>query len=196
MCSLFKNSDLVKQQLQNIAQSGKIPAALNFETESKFLPDGELSVIQNTIGELKPGGSVWFQTDGAWSSYHLLEFILDKTGPAAVSFTTWSISEIAITRFLHWKESGRITELQAVIDNGLRNRKPAIYQQAVKAFPNLKVAHCHAKATVVRSQTHDITFIGSANYTKNPRKEVGVIIWDSAIAQANEQWIKEVVNGH
>ncbi|WP_374949616.1 hypothetical protein [Mucilaginibacter sp.] len=135
-------------------------------------------------------------TDGAWSNYDLLEYILVITGAAEVSFTTWAISEVAINRFLTWKAAGMITELNAVIDVGLRNRKPAVFQQAVAAFPNLSIGHIHAKATVVISGTHHITLIGSANYTKNPRKEVGAIFWDESIALANAGWIKEEVYGH
>jgi len=188
---LFSAGDLISPEKQDSVQAGKEPGALHFQSEAAFQESAELMAIKTTIGQLQPGRSVWFQTDGAWSNYHLLEYMLDLAGPADVYFTTWSISEVAITKFLSWKNAGRITDLHAIIDVGLRNRKPAIYHQAIAAFPNLKVAHCHAKATVVLSATHHITFIGSANYTKNPRKEVGVIIWDEAIALANKQWIKE-----
>lgn len=193
MGSWFKNKDLVTSTAAKYLQPAKDADAVHFDSTADFETAIELEAIKNTIGSLTPGRSVWFKTDGAWSSYHLLEYILQLTGPAEVCFTTWSISEVAITKFLRWKADGLITGLSAVIDVGLRNRKPQIYQQAVQAFKNLKIAHCHAKATVVVNDTHHITFIGSANYTKNPRKEVGVIIWDKSIALANMNWIKEEV---
>jgi hypothetical protein len=195
MSSLFRNSDLKQPAKQESVQPGQNASAMHFDSDPSFVIAPELAAIKTAIGELQPGRSVWFKTDGAWSSYDLLGYILGITGPAEVCFTTWSISEVAISKFLSWKNTGVITDLQAVIDVGLRNRKPAIFAQAVQAFPKLKIAHCHAKATVVISGSHHITFIGSANYTKNPRKEVGVIIWDEAIALANQQWIKEEVNG-
>jgi hypothetical protein len=194
MAGLFNSSDIKSAAKQSL-QPQKQAEALEFASASVFEDAPELSAIENKIGQLTPGKSVWFKTDGAWSSYHLLEYILQLTGPAEVCFTTWSISEVAITKFLAWKANGSITDLHAVIDTGLRNRKPAIYHQAVAAFPKLKIAHCHAKATVVISGSHHITFIGSANYTKNPRKEVGVIIWDKEITLANQRWIKEETNG-
>jgi hypothetical protein len=200
MCSLFKNADLQVSQANNLQKPGAITvnqqaAAQRFDSDAEFLAASELKLIEKAIGKLLPGKSIWFKTDGAWSNYHLLEYILGITGAAEVCFTTWSISEVAITKFLSWKADGRITDLFAVIDVGLRNRKPAIYHQAIAAFPNLKVAHCHAKATVVISAEHHITFIGSSNYTRNPRKEVGVIIWDENIARANQAYIKEEVYG-
>jgi hypothetical protein len=176
-------------------ETSKRPKSLAYNSSAAFVSGNELDVIRKEIGALEAGKAVWFMTDGAWSNYHLLEYILELTGPAEVFFTTWAISEDAITRFLNWKAAGMITELAAVIDVGLRNRKPAIFQQAQAAFPNLKIAHIHAKATVVISGTHHITFIGSSNYTKNPRKEVGAIFWDKDLASANANWIKEEVYG-
>ncbi|RYE26848.1 MAG: hypothetical protein EOP45_03095 [Sphingobacteriaceae bacterium] len=195
MHSLFSNKDLKVPVVSESLVPSKQADALPFDSVCEFTAAKELDVIRAKIGELLPGRSVWFKTDGAWSNYHLLEYILNLTGPAEVYFTTWAISEVAITKFLALKEAGLITDLYAVIDTGLRNRKPQVYQQAVAAFPKLKIAHCHAKATVVISKTHQITFIGSANYTRNPRKEVGVILWDNEISQANAAWIKEEING-
>lgn len=190
----FDNSEVSAERLAQPEKKDKAEA-LHFETSSEFVSAIELDVIEKVIGDLKPGKAVWFKTDGAWSNYHLLEYILNITGPALVYFTTWAISEIAITRFLELKKSGKIIDVFAVIDSGLRNRKPAVYQQAVHAFPNLKIAHCHAKATVIESGSHHITFIGSANYTRNPRKEVGVILWCNEIAEANKNWILDEING-
>lgn len=194
--SWFTAGELKAPEKQQSLQPALKAEGIAFNSEAHFENSTELTVIRSTIGDLNAGQSVYFKTDGAWSNWHLLEYILELTGPAEVCFTTWAISEVAITKFLAWKESGKITDLHAVIDVGLRNRKPAIFHQAIGAFPKLKVAHCHAKATVVISATHHITFIGSANYTKNPRKEVGIIIWDKNIAQANERWIKQEVNGN
>jgi hypothetical protein len=193
--SWFTTGELISPQKQQSLQPELKAEAIAFDSDASFEASTELAMIRSTIGDLQPGRSVYFKTDGAWSNWHLLEYILQLTGPAEVCFTTWAISEVAITKFLAWKDAGKITDLHAVIDVGLRNRKPAIFHQAIGAFPKLKVAHCHAKATVVISATHHITFIGSANYTKNPRKEVGIIIWDKTIAEANERWIKEEVNG-
>ncbi|MBS7565091.1 hypothetical protein KHS38_11810 [Mucilaginibacter sp. Bleaf8] len=195
MKALFSTADLITPQKAEQLQPKKEAEAIAFSTEPVFERGPDLEAIRATIGELQPGQSVCFKTDGAWSNYYLLEYILQLTGPAEVCFTTWAISEIAITKFLSWQASGLITELHAVIDVGLRNKKPAIYHRAAATFTNLKFAHCHAKATVITNGSHHITLIGSANYTKNPRKEVGVIIWDKNIALANQRWIKEVTNG-
>lgn len=191
----FSNNDIAVIEKQKQLTVDHTAEAIKFDSGNEFISASELEAIRNKIGQIQEGQSIWFKTDGAWSNYHLLEYILQITGPALVYFTTWSISEIAITKFLNWKSSGHIIDIYAVIDAGLRNRKPEIYHRAVKAFPNLKIAHCHAKATVIESGTHHIAFIGSANYTKNPRKEVGVVIWSKEIADANKNWILDEING-
>lgn len=193
--SWFNNSDVSVSSRPQQLTVERTAESIEFDSQADFVSAPELEIVKNKIGVLQPGKSVWFKTDGAWSNYHLLEYILQITGPAMVYFTTWAISEIAITKFLNWKSSGQIIDVYAVIDAGLRNRKPQVFQQANNAFQNLKIAHCHAKATVVESGTHHITFIGSANYTRNPRKEVGVILWDKTIADANKNWIINEING-
>jgi len=159
----------------------------------EFISGEDLKAIKKAIGELTDKSSLFFMTKGAWSNIRLLEYILEVTGPAEVYFTTWAISEDAIRKFVSWKESGLITDLYAVMDAGLRNRKPAIYQQAIAAFPNLKISSCHAKVVVIRNDHFAFTLIGSANMTKNPRREVGLILSDQQLAEENIKWILEEV---
>lgn len=158
--------------------------------------DGEdLRTVKKTIGDIKPNSSVFFMTNGAWSNISILEYLLQITGPADVYFSTWSISADAIRKFTLWKESGLITDLYAVMDIGIRNRKPEIYQQAIAAFPKLKLSKCHAKVAVILGDKHAFTVMGSANFTRNPRREAGMITSDIRIAEANASWIvKEVCN--
>lgn len=192
---LFKNSDIdVATPGTGESHSPKATAS-SIAIDNSFATGASLDLIETTIGQLRPGASIFFKTDGAWSNIELLEYILAQTGPADVYFTTWSISAEAITRFTSWQQRGVINDLVAILDSGIRNRKPEIYQQATGAFRKLKTAACHAKVTVIRSDNHHITLMGSANYTKNPRIETGVIILSEDLAEANIYWILEVLNG-
>lgn len=190
MCSWFSSADLKSKTPPEVSKA----EGISFAVKNKFIEATEQKAIHAHVGQLKINESIWFKTDGAWSNIDLLEYLLGITGPAVVYFSTWAISEISISKFLKWKSDGLITDLFAVIDAGLRNRKPAIYQQAVMAFPNLKIAHCHAKATVIQNDKYDIAFIGSANYTRNPRIEVGTITWNKEVAEGNKKWIENEIN--
>src|SRR5476651_738436 len=107
---LFSYADIKSAAQPAPNESAKDAQALHFDTEAQFIAGNELKSIQRTIGNLVPGKAIWFKTDGAWSTINLLEYILNITGPAAVSFTTWAINEVAITRFIAWKQSGLITD--------------------------------------------------------------------------------------
>ena len=179
---------------EEVSPSGKAQALGSpVPGEVDFIAGEDLKAMKEAIGALTAKSSLFFMTKGAWSNIRLLEYILEVTGPAEVYFTTWAISEDAIRKFVSWKESGLVTDLFAVMDAGLRNRKPAIYQQAIAAFPNLKVSSCHAKVVVIRNDHFAFTLVGSANMTKNPRREVGLILSDQQLAEENIKWILEEV---
>jgi hypothetical protein len=187
---LFKSSDIMPG---GGTQAGQEPAAMavGFKAINRFITGEKLQVLQTTIGSLNPDECIHFKTAGAWSNIHILEYILMQTGPANIYFTTWSISAEAIARFTEWENQGTAKQIFAVLDAGIRNRKPELYQQSIGAFANLAITHVHAKVTVVQNLTHHITLMGSANFTRNPRIETGCVTWNKALANAHIQWILE-----
>jgi hypothetical protein len=187
--SLFKTTD--------IKLTGSQPADIHkasgthFYSPTAFASSKSMNALRETFQNLQEGGSCYYITDGAWSNIELLEYLLAKTGPANVYFTTWSISAEAITRFGIWHDELAIIDLWAVLDTGLNNRKPADYQLATGTFKYLRTCKCHAKVTVIENADHHLVIMGSANYTKNPRKEAGIVIWDKGLADYNIKWILE-----
>jgi len=191
--SLFSISEINKN---NTADEINKSASLEFPYKGSFVNGRSKKELEISINQLKKGFCKFFRTDGAWSNIEILEYLLKQTGEANVYLCTWSISEEAIRRFNVWKETGQIKNLYTIIDNGLRNRKPEIYQSAVAMFENLKFTALHAKITIIENDTHKITLLTSANYTRNPRTEVGIIIWDDELANENIKWIKEAINAN
>lgn len=190
--SLFSSTDLNSFTEGHSCPSVKSAVGSSIDLQDPiFLSGDKLSVISQAIGNLHDHSSIFFMTDGAWSNIELIEYILKFTGPANLYFTTWSIAADTIVRLHAWQESGLILDSFAILDQGIRNRKPEILQQATAAFNNLKLSKCHAKVTVIQNDKHSITLMGSANFTRNPRKEVGMIIKSEALANANIKWILE-----
>ena len=130
-------------------------------------------------------------TDGAWSNIDIVEALLSITGAADVSFCTWSISIDAIRKFTEWQASGVIKSLHVIMDQGIRNRKPEIHQQATVAFKNLRLIKCHAKVAIVSNALYSFVVVGSANFTNNPRKEAGMIINSNEILNQNLKWMRK-----
>lgn len=186
--SLFKSSDLhdTATELSVNKSSGT-----HYIASQCFISDERQSTIRESVGALERGLSCCYVTDGAWSNIELLEHLLSITGPANLYLTTFAISAEALTRIAAWQSSLQIIETWAVLDDGLRKRKPAEYQQATGVFNNLRVCKCHAKVMVIANNNYQVAVCGSANFTKNHRKESGVIIFDQSVAENYILWIME-----
>lgn len=190
--SLFSSTDVMAAAAP--AAADKKAGTQSFGSET-FTARERLDNIEKYIADLQPGQSCCYLTYGAWSSIELLEHLLNKSGPAAVYFSTWSISAEAIARAAAWHNTGVITDLHVLLDAGLRNRKPDLFQQALGSFPKLKITAIHAKVTVVQNELYNLVVIGSPNYTKNPRIETGVIIHNKDVADFNIKWMLEEFYG-
>lgn len=190
---LFKLNDLKKASA--VAET-KTADSLAIGGKFIFLEGDKLSKLSAKIGELHIGKSIYFKTDGAWSAIDLIEYCLSQTGASNVYFSTWSIGPEAIRCFNEWQKKGLVKSIFGIIDEGFRNRKPDLFEQAKQAFPTLRFSKSHAKVTVIQSEKLSITLMGSANMTKNPRIEVGVVIVDQVLAEENIKWIlNSISNG-
>lgn len=193
--SLFDVSDLNVTDPGLGQQDPELIKALGLELEElgelAFLSGDKMTVIAQAIRDLDQQSNIFFLTDGAWSNIDLIGYILDFTGPANLYFTTWSIAADTITKLGSWKENGQVLSMHAILDQGIRNRKPEILQQAIGTFTNLKLIKIHAKVTVIQNEQYSVVLMGSANFTKNPRKEIGMIIKSKQLADANINWILE-----
>ena len=184
--SLFNFQEVVWQAKEiNAPVTGK--ATLNISTAA----GDKISKLSPLLNDLCEGHCIYFMTDGAWSNIDIVKKLIDICGPCSMDFCTWSISTDAIRKFTQWQQDGLITDLHVLLDQGLRNRKPEIFQQAILTFKNLKLLKCHAKVAVLQNEHFSFTIIGSANFTNNPRKEAGMIIRNRAIANDNIAWIRK-----
>ena len=171
--SLFSTEDLTKKKPYR-PQSGSVPfTGSNLSTIGKANEK-----LHQVFGKVIDGQSVHYASLGDWSTHDLLFFLLEQTGPARVYFTTWAISEYAIRQLFQFIEHGLILELKAIFDYRNGVRKPAELQFLQKITTDIKAAKCHAKVTVIENDNWGISVVGSANYTRNPRIEAGVLCCD------------------
>jgi hypothetical protein len=148
------------------------------------------------IGTIKMGSDIHFVSAGEWSSHDLLFHILKQTGPADVYFATWSMTEISIMKILKGIESGLILNIKAILDWRVMVRTPDVYELIKYNIRGFKTTTCHAKITVVQNKKWSVVFLGSANYTNNPRIEAGVISCNVETANFHIDWINNVILGN
>ena len=182
--SLFSTDD-IKRKKADKAASGSVASG-----GTTMLTIGKSNAkLHQVFGQVAQYQSVHYVSLGDWSTHDLLFFLLEQTGPARVYFTTWAISEYAIRQLYQFIEQGMILELKGIFDyrNGIR--KPAELQFLQKITTDIKAAKCHAKVTVIENDSWGISVVGSANYTRNPRIEAGVLCSDKNVAAFHRDWI-------
>jgi hypothetical protein len=189
--SLFKTQD-VKPELQSHATKQSL---VTRGVASKRQIGKSLLVLAEMVEELGHNQTVQYCTGGRWSMHEMVRMILLKTGPAKVWMTTWTITEEPMRVLLDLIKTGYISELSAVLDYRIEKRKPEAFQLASNIITRIKLTKCHAKVAVIRNEEWNITIVGSANFSKNPRIEAGVIFTDKESADFHIQWIDDVIEG-
>jgi hypothetical protein len=197
---LFSSSDIVRKEVTTNGNNPLQTPAKQLQPEAKatkiflrekYQLDQINKGIAEVIGEPEMGLSIHFTTGARWSAHNLLHYLLKFTGPADVTFATWSMSEDAVRLLLAMKESGMIKEINCLLDKRIKVRAPASLQLAEKQFNRLQLKSCHAKATIIENETWQIAVIGSANYSINPRIETGIIFCSREAAEFHKGWIMD-----
>lgn len=182
---LFKASDIVKAKVHSEQSPDmlKESAGLN----RVFLSEN-YKQLNESLQTIEEGYTYHLVSLGRWSMHHLLFHLLKMTGPATVYATTWSISEDVVRHLVEAKKQGLIHEMTFIYDYRVRKYKPAAYFLSQEFFTSI-VTSCHAKVTIIESETHHLTIVGSANYTRNDRIEVGVIFTHKQTHDFHKNWI-------
>lgn len=189
--SLFDVSKIGQRTEKRFIES----SSLQFSRKSSLIIGKSLPQLKQTIGELRQDQVVQFCTGGRWSMHQLLNYTLLHTGPAKVWMTTWTITEEPMRALLSMIKEGLITELNAVLDYRIEKRKPEAFQLASNLISRIKLTKCHAKVLVVKNEDWNVSVVTTANFSKNPRIEAGVIFTDKESAAFHSQWIDDVIEG-
>jgi hypothetical protein len=150
--------------------------------------------IREVINLVKEGNTTLWVSNGNWSMHQLLMAILDITGPADVYISSYALSETPARIISQLKDSGLIKKLTCVLDNRVDTRTAGTLQLMKSIADDFALLDTHAKVTVIRNDNHNITVVGSANYTENRRYEAGVVICTKAAADFQINWILKGIN--
>ncbi len=140
-------------------------------------------VLKEHIGALQPGQQYVYLTGGKWSNHQLLQYLLEKTGPADVYATTWTISEAPVRVMKQLLDAGQMRSLTLLTDHRIKSRAPQAWQLMQSLPATVHLSKCHAKVTVVIGDVHALVVINSQNMTSNPRIEAGTVLFDRGAAE-------------
>jgi len=139
-----------------------------------FIYFGHKKLVED-IGTILPDAAYPYFSEGLWSHHELFLYLLGITGPAEVWISTFSISEISIRSFASAIEENLITKMHCIFDHTVKKNKMELLYFANNIVLDAYLVANHAKLILIKNDKWQISVIGSANMTPNPRKEVGVI---------------------
>jgi hypothetical protein len=200
--SLFKLSDLTPPPAPEQAPGPDLAKTMQPRVRRQKLGPASFAmcpsrpVLKKAIGELEPGSCYVYLTGGKWSNHHLLQYLLEKTGPADVVLTTWTITEEPVRVMGRLLQEGTIRSLTMLTDDRIRSRCAQAWQLMQTLPATVHLSKCHAKVTVVTNEQHGFLVVSSQNFTNNPRIESGTIFYDQDMARFAQAGILEEVTNH
>jgi hypothetical protein len=187
---LFSSADLKKATLPAKGSFQKTPG------QSKVILAKEGAQLQLLLAELEPECNYHFSTAGAWSLHDMIAMACQKIGPSRLFLATWTITEEPMRVLFQLIQEGWITELNCLFDYRIEKQKAEAFQLAKVNASRVKLTKVHAKVAVLVTDQRAVSIIGSANLTKNPRIEAGVLSTCKAVAEFHSGWIdNEITNG-
>jgi hypothetical protein len=133
-------------------------------------------------------------TRGQFSLADMLEAVLEKTGPAQLSISTWTAASSSVQSMLDLLQAGRITRCRWLVDCTFVRRVPQLVAQIRKDFGDdaIRVTRTHAKFATVTNDEWKVAIRSSMNLNQNPRLESYEIGHDPELCAWLEQVIEDV----
>ncbi len=146
--------------------------------------------LAQAIPAIEKGQSIHFATAGDWSAHDMVLHIARQIGPAHLIGSTWSITEPACRQLVRALHDGRLLSVSLLLDWRVRERCPEALQLAEANAARLRLVNSHAKVSVLHNDEWQVVIVGSANYTKNPRIEAGVISTQPEAVEFHRNWLE------
>lgn len=147
------------------------------------------------VSELRTHKDVHFVTNGDFSLHELVDACINKLGKVNnLILSTFSFTELPARFIGQWLEDNKIMNLYALVDVRAKANYPNVFQQLGVISKALAIVPVHAKVTILESDEYTITITGSANWTTNPRYEVGCLTMCKTTAEFHKQWIFKAIN--
>lgn len=188
--ALFSSESLKRTQLGEKATYQKVKGP------SKVIVAKESEQLLRLMAELEPESNYHFSTAGAWSLHEMIALACQRIGPSRLFLSTWTITEEPMRVLFQLIREGYIQELNCLFDYRIEKRKAEAFQLAKVNSAKVRLTKVHAKVAVLLSDEWSVSIIGSANLTKNPRIEAGVLSTCREVGEFHSRWIdNEISNG-
>jgi hypothetical protein len=130
------------------------------------------------------GREIFGLTKGQFSLIDMIEAVLQRTGPARLSISTWTAAGTDVSTTLDLIASGRVTAARWLVDLTFTRRCPQLAARIRQAFgpEAIRVSKNHAKFTLIENGTWRVVIRTSMNLNHNPRLEDFTVAHDPDLA--------------
>lgn len=128
---------------------------------------------RDAIGTLEPGAEVYILTHGQFSLIDALIAVVEQTGPANVTLSTWTAAAADLTTAARLLEGSQIRSLRFLVDRSFLTRQPDYCATMRRLFGDdcIRTTRTHAKFATIRNESWSIAIRTSMNLNENPRLE-------------------------
>jgi hypothetical protein len=121
----------------------------------------------------RDGCELFGLTKGQFSLTDMIEAILEKTGPADLSISTWTAAKSDVSRMLELLSSNAIRSCRWLVDMTFMRRCPSLAAEIRAKFgaDAIRVTRTHAKFCTITNDDWQVALRSSMNLNQNPRLE-------------------------
>jgi hypothetical protein len=133
----------------------------------------------------RDGCELFGLTKGQFSLADMIEALLEKSGPAALSISTWTAAGTDVSRMMGLLQSGKILSCRWLVDLTFVRRCPSLAQEIRQKFGHdaIRVTKTHAKFATIANGEWEIALRSSMNLNQNPRLESFQVGHDPILCQ-------------
>ena len=152
------------------------------------------SATEAVAGLERDGMELFGLTKGQFSLTDMIEAILEKTGPADLSISTWTAANGDVTRMLELLNSGAIRSCRWLVDLTFMRRCPQLTAEIRAKFgaDAIRVTKTHAKFCTITNNDWQIALRSSMNLNQNPRMESFQVGHDPVLCQFLSEVLDDV----
>lgn len=140
---------------------------------SRDLRVAKLGSARSALAGFGRDADLYCLTFGQFSLLDAVEVLLDVTGPAHVTVSTWTAGTADLTRARRFLDDARLLSLRFIVDRSFLTRQPGYAARLVELFGDdaIRTTRTHAKFVTIRNDEWDVAVRTSMNMNENPRLE-------------------------
>lgn len=162
---------------------------------AKFINLSSAKLLNEHLADAS--GTYHYISNGKVSSYQMINYFLDRFNePATLHITTWGMTELALRQMATRKASGMIKDIYFVFSEQIKVNKANEFQLATSIATGYKKHPCHAKIYLIKTASHQVSIITSANLNRNNKMEAGSICFEKNTYEGFSSYLNELINGN